>query len=178
MTRIFTDDMEPLRFHILLDGGRNVTRFITRAHHGDTHIQCLFCDFDQLCCQRGDFPNASCKSRVTYESLQNRPTVHRNYIAFLEFATIRDTVNQLLVNTYANGGREWGGTIVSKRRISTMFLQNILSSRVEVAVVTPGCKSSRTPANTLAFKRPASLIRAISAAFLMIISRSQVIPAS
>ena len=82
---------------------------------------------------RGDLPYSGRKSRVSYEAFRQRSAICGNDIALSQNALlVRDPVHQLFIDARANRSREGWLAIAFERRITSVFLQHFLSSRVEV----------------------------------------------
>ncbi len=96
-------------------------------------VKRAFGDLQQVLRLRRDLPDPGRESRVRHKAFEDRPAIDGDDIAFAQNALLAgDAVHQFLIDTGADRGRIRRLAVVLEGRITSVFLQHFLSSRVEV----------------------------------------------
>ena len=133
MTGVFARNMQAAAFHIILNRRRNITGAIADAHLINRRNQRAFCDFHQALRLRGNLPHRKRHCRVSDKTFEHRSAIHGDDVTFAENPLLaRDSMHQFFIDAATNRSRIRRLAVAFERRITTVFLQHFLSSRVEI----------------------------------------------
>src|SRR3954454_7852148 len=129
------DDVESLRFRVLLHRRADVAEVLARTHLGDGRLEALPRRIDEDLRLRRDLADRHRNRAVAHEALQDRAEVETDDVSLLQLGPVGDAVHDDVIDGGADHrgiGREAHRRVALEGRLRAAFGQLLFRHRVEL----------------------------------------------